>query len=65
MLTILASSQTGMQARQILERKPPHMGIDLVLVHQLAGLAAPDIGLGFIVGDDQLDRPAVDPALPC
>jgi hypothetical protein len=35
------------------------MGINLVLVHQLAGLAASDIGLGFIIRDDQFDRPAV------
>ena len=62
MLTILCSSNTGMQARQMLERKPPTMGVDLVLDHQLLGLAAADVGLGFVVGDDQLDRPAVDAA---
>ena len=36
--------------------------VDLVLDHQLLGLAAPDVGLGLVVGDDQLDRPAVDAA---
>ena len=38
------------------------MGVDLVLDHQLLGLAAADVGLGFVVGDDELDRPAVDAA---
>ena len=62
MLTILCSSQTGMQARQTLDRKPPTCDVDLVLDGQLLRLAAPDIGLRFVVGDDQLDRPAVDAA---
>ena len=38
------------------------MGIDLVFIDQLAGLATTDIGFGFIVGDDQFDRTAVDAA---
>ena len=38
------------------------MGVDLVLDDQLLGLAAADIGLRLVVGDDQLDRPAVDAA---
>ena len=51
-----------MQARQTLERKPPCVGVDLVLDHELLGLAAADVGLRLVVGDDQLDRPAVDAA---
>ena len=38
------------------------MDVDLVLDHQLLGLAAADVGLGFVVRDHQLDRPAVDAA---
>ena len=38
------------------------MGVDLVLDQQLLGLAAADVGLGLVVGDHDLDRPAVDAA---
>jgi hypothetical protein len=38
------------------------MDIDAVLGDELLDLAPPDIRLGFIIGDDQLDRPATDPA---
>ncbi len=38
------------------------MDVDLVLDHQLLGLAAADVGLGFVVRDDELDRPAIDAA---
>ena len=62
MLTILYSSQTGMQARQTLERTPPTWASILSSIDQLLGLAAADIGLRFVVRDDQLDRPAVDAA---
>ena len=37
--------------------------VDVVLVHHLLRLAAPDVGLGFIVDDDEFDRPAVDAAV--
>ena len=62
MLTILASSNTGMQARQTLERKPPSCASMLSSTTQLLGLAAADVGLGLVVGDDQLDGTAVDAA---
>ena len=29
------------------------MGVDLIFIDQLAGLATTDIGLGFVVGNDQ------------
>ncbi len=38
------------------------VGVDLVLDHQLLGLAATDVGLGLVVGHDELDRPPVDPS---
>ena len=38
------------------------MGVDLVLDQELLGLAAADVGLGLVVGDHDLDRPAVDAA---
>ena len=38
------------------------MGVDLVLDQQLLGLAAADVGLRLVVGDHDLDRPAVDAA---
>ena len=41
------------------------MDVDLVLVQELLDLAASDVGLGLVVGHDQLDRPAVDAAATC
>src|SRR5262249_39097110 len=38
------------------------MRVDLVLDSELLGLAPPHVGLGLVVGDDQLDGPAVDAA---
>src|SRR5262249_61298243 len=38
------------------------MSVDLIFVYQLAGLAASDIRFGFIIRDDQLNRPAIHPA---
>jgi len=37
-------------------------GVDPVFFDQLLSLAAADIRFGFVIGDDQLDRPAVDAA---
>ena len=39
------------------------MNVDAVLVHHFLRLAAPDVGLGFVVDDDKLDRPPVDAAV--
>ena len=41
-------------------KKTALVRVDLVLDHQLLRLAAPHIGLGFVVRHDELDRPAVD-----
>ncbi len=38
------------------------MGVNLVLDQELLGLAAADVRLGLVVGDHDLDRPAVDAA---
>ena len=38
------------------------MRVDLVLDGELLGLAPPDVGLGLVVGDDQLDGAAIDAA---
>ena len=37
-----------------------HVRVDLVFDQELLDLAPPDVGLGLIVRDDQLDRPAID-----
>ena len=38
--------------------------VDVVLDHQLLGLAPADVGLGLVVGHDQLDGTAVDASRP-
>src|SRR5207344_3361099 len=38
------------------------LDIDLVLDDQLLRLATPDVRLGFVIGDDELDGTAVDAA---
>ena len=62
MLTILASSHTGMQAMQMLDRKPPTWTSMTVLLHHFRGLLARNGRRALVVGDDQLDRTAVDAA---
>ena len=62
MLTILCSSNTGMQARQTLERKPPWWTSILSSTTSFSALRRPTSGFELVVGDDQLDRPAVDAA---
>src|SRR6516164_1893053 len=61
MLSTSYSSNTGMQARQMLE-EAPDVHVDLVFDQQLLDLAAPDVGLGLVVRHDQLDWPTVDAA---
>ena len=39
------------------------MNVDVVLDHHLLDLRRPTSGFEFVVGDDQLDRPAVDAAV--
>ena len=39
------------------------MNVDIVLDQQLLDLAAGDVGLGLVVGDHDLDRPAIDAAV--
>ena len=57
MLTILCSSQTGVQARQMFDKKPADMGVDIVLGDHLLDRAAADIGFRLVVADESA-RPA-------
>ena len=41
------------------------VGVDLVLDDELLRLAPAHVGLRLVVGDEQLDRPAVDARRPC
>ena len=43
-------------------QEPAACDVHIVVDGQLLRLAAPDIGLRFVIGDDQFDRPAVDAA---
>ena len=38
------------------------MGVDIVLLHHLLGLATRDVRLGLVVGEDDVNRTAVDAA---
>ena len=63
MLTTLASSNTGMQARQMLERKPPTWASTLSSTSSFSALRRPTSGLDSSSAIDELDRPAVDAAV--
>ena len=62
MLTILCSSNTGMQARQMLERKPPTWASILSSTTSFSVLRRPTSGLDSSSATIELDRPAVDAA---
>ena len=62
MLTTLFSSNTGMQARQMLERKPPTWASTLSSTSSFSVLRRPTSGLDSSSATIELDRPAVDAA---
>ncbi len=62
MLTILCLLEHRHAGEADVGEEAADVDVDLVLDHQLLGLAAADVGLGLVVGDDELDRPAIDAA---
>ena len=58
----LVLAEHGLAGEAYVGEKPALVCVDIVLDHELLGLAASYVGLGFVIRHDELDRPAVDAA---